>query len=438
MNNPSFTDSRYLKNISSWKLMHDFKNGIESIKKHLKKWEREDKEGYKSRLESATLFNVVEKTIKTANGMIFKKELTYDNLNKDFLAKSHDIDNNDSDINEFFRHASEAALWYGVSYIVVDFPFNTDEIVNKQQQLEKGLVPYFSYVTPLDVPNFRYENNQLTQFTIKSIEIVPDGDFGEKSVERYRVFKKGSITIFEEGVAPIEILTGLDYIPIIPLYTNKQSNLSGKPRFKSLALMNIKHFNYESQLDKTLFIASNPIPVIYGTKDNEDITIGVDKALTFSNKEEGGFEWVEFVGTSVDKLQNKINSIEVQMVEMGIAVITQKEMTATERMINKISEDSDLSAIANSISWSATTAYQYWCDMMGVSYADEAIIVNSNFDQMMLTPNDANFYLDSYSRGAISRDRLWTELQNRGILGEFDKEAEKAELEANVDDVKLW
>ncbi len=441
MDKPSFQDERYTKNLPLWVKMRDFKEGIEKAKKYLRKWEREDEDGYNSRLNTTTLYNVVENTIKTANGLLFKKELTCEGLNKDFLAKAEDIDNNDSDLNDFFKHASELALWYGVSYIVIDFPYNEDVIVNKQQQIQKGLLPYFSVIAPLDVPNFRYENNSLTQFTIKSIEIVHYGDFSENKIERYRVFKKGSIDIYEKIDDDLKLIktiqTNINYIPIVPLYTNKDGNFNGKPRFKSLCDMNIKHLNYESQLDKTLFIASNPIPVVYGNQDEENLVIGVDRAMRFSNKDEGGFEWVEFAGTSVDKLQNKLNIIENQMNVLGLSVITQKEMTATEKIINKISEESDLSAIANAISWSATMAYRYWCDMMGIVHADENIRINNNFDQVLLSPKDASFYLDAYEKGAITRERFWIELQNRGALGEFDKEVETAQLEAKADDVDL-
>ena len=433
-NSPSYQDANYTKRSKEWRRLHAFKEGREEVvKNHLEKWERESEDGFKSRQKRATLFNAVEKTIKGANGLIFKKELTYENLNQAFIDKMNDIDNCDTNLNDFAKQASELSFWYGISYILVDFPQNDQEIASYQQQIDLGIIPYFTLFSPLDVYNKRIEKNTLTQITFRTVSIENDGDFGEKTIEKFIVLNIGRGRVFVDDEMVYEWSTGLNYIPVVPVYTNKLGYLDAKPRFSNLADLNIKHMNFDSQNDKTLFIAANPIPKIFGNfkkGDSEKIVIGVDEAMEFNDKDSGDFQWEEFQGTCVDKIEAKLKALETQMATIGLSILTNVSTnTATEKVIDTAGENADLSAIASSVQWSINTAYSYWCDMMKVANSGE-ITVSKDFLKMLFDYNQAKVYLDMFNAGTMTIDMLWTELQQRDFLGEFDREVAKAELEA--------
>jgi len=435
-NSPKFQDSYYSDRAENLALMQAFKDGRKAVGQLLHKWERETSAGYKSRQDTSTLFNQTKKTIKTANGMIFRKEISYDSLNKAFEARMNNIDGADTNLNEFAKDLSEGSLWDGLSYILVDTPQNDEEIVNLQQQIAKGIVPYFTKIKNSQLSNRRVINNKLTQVTILETVMEYEGDFGEKEIEQERVLTIGGGKIYREDEVVYEWANSLNFIPLVPVYTNKIGFMDATPRYLDLVELNLKHFNYQSQLDKTLFIAANPIPKIWGKSETNTLTIGVDQAMQWANKEDGDFEWGEFEGTSVDKLQEEIKNIEARMFSIGISLLTEKEQTATEAAIVAAGENSDLSAISSSISASLNTAYQYWCEMMNQSPTGE-IKVNKDFTGITLSPAEAKIYLDMYNSGALTLEQLWIELQDREYISEFDVDVAKADLEAKNQDVEL-
>jgi len=434
-NSPKFTDSVHNINAPKLQIMESFRNGTEGAAPYLIKWQREDTEAYQSRQASAVLYNVVEKTISTANGMIFRKDIDWsDDLNSMFIdLASENIDRNRININEFMKEASLNALWDGISFILVDMPRNEIEIVNFQQQVALGVTPYFSHVRSSQILNRRIENQTLVQITLDENVTEYEGSFGEKTINQQRVLFIGGGRIYRNDAVVYEWTNNLNYIPLIPVYSNKTTYLNGAPKFISMAQLNFKHYNIGSQLDKALFVSANPIPVIFGEVNEEQggqVVIGVDMALKFRNKDEGGFEWVEFAGTSIDKLQEEIKNVETRMASIGLAMLTNAkgDKTATEASIVATSETSDLSSIASSIQWSINEAYRVWCEMMGQSPSGE-LTVNKDFVGA-LTPDEARVYLDMFNSGVLDIDTLWTELQRREFVQEFDRDLAKAQIEA--------
>jgi len=428
---PKFTDSIHEARKIDLELMAAFQGGKKTAKKYLAKWERETVEGYQARQTTCTLYNQTRKTIKTANGMIFRKDIVLsEDIDKGFKKRTTDIDGSDTSLNDFAKSINDASLWDGISYILVDTPSNGDrEIVTLKQQIDAGIVPYFTKITNNQILNRRVENNVLTQITIQESVMAYKGRFQEEAVLRERVLFIGGGELYEDNILIDSWTNTLLYIPIVPVYTNKVGFMDATPRYLDLAELNLKHFNYQSQLDKTLFIASNPIPVIYGEAD-KDLVVGVDQAMKFDRKEDGGFEWVEFAGTSVDKLQGEISKIELLMLSIGISILTDKEQTATESAINAAGETSDLSSMASSLASSLNMAYSYWCDMMGKK-ATGRISVNKDFTGMALTPAQAKIYLDMYNSGTLTLEQFWDEMELREVIQTIeDRDLIKAELEA--------
>lgn len=434
-NSPKFLDSVHIKNSKNLEVINSFRNN--EVEKLLTKWERETTDGYESRQKNSVLYNVIEKTINTAKGMLFRKPLNWsDDLNKLFIEiASENVDRNDTSLSEFAKEATVNSLWDGISFILVDFPKveNSEEVVSFQQQLETNLTPYFCHIKQSQILNRRVDGQKLVQITIDENIIEEDGIFGEKSINQQRVLFIGGGKIYREEVMVYEWTNNLDYIPLVPVYSNKIGFLQGSPKFLPLAKLNLKHYNFLSQLDKSLFVAANPIPVIHGTPNKEEggaITIGVDTAINFTDKDSGGFEWIEFAGTSIDKLQEEIKNIEIRMSASGLSFLTSdnKDRTATEAAIVSTSETSDMSAIASSIQWAINQAYKIWCEMMAQQPSGE---ITGNRDFVgALSAEQAKVYLQMQKDNQITLDQLWTELERREFIQEFNRDEAKAELEA--------
>lgn len=440
-NSPKFQDAIYRTRIADLVLMEAFRQGKKKVANYLEKWEMETDKGFLARRKVCTLFNQTRKTIKTANGMIFRKDVTIsEDINKKFLKKVDDIDDQDTHLNDFAKDLGDASINDGIAYILIDVPKNETgkQITTFQQQLDAGLIPYFVKVKNSQVINRRIVNNKLMQITIQENVTEFDGSFGEKEVTQEKVLYPGGGKIYVKNEVKYEWTNSLTYIPIVPVYTNRVGYLDASPLFLDLAELNIKHFNYQSQLDKTLFVASNPVPLFWGDVPKKDgkVVIGVDHALHWENKEEGGFEWAEFEGKSVDKLQEEIKNIEARMLSIGLSVLIDKEQTATEAGISNAKETSDLASISSGLSKALTKAYSIWCDMMKQTPTG-SITVNKDFKGVALTAQEAKMYLDMYNAGTITLTQFWDEMEAREYLNPFDREEAKAELEAKNQDLTI-
>ena len=436
---PKYQDSINRNNQKALEVMQAFRD--DDVSKLLIKWELESDEGYASRQKNSVLFNVVANTINTAKGMLFRRAMSWsDDLNTLFIKEaSENMDKNQTSLNEFMKEATINSLWDGISFITVDMPKNEgDEVVSFQQQLERGITPYFVHVRSSQILNRRYQGQKLTQITIDENVTEYDGDFGEKTINQQRVLFIGGGRVYRDDEVIYEWENNLNYIPIVPVYSNKTAFMQGTPKFYPLAKMNLKHYNFMSWNDKSLFCASVPIAKIFGTvNDGENVVIGADIALRFRDKESGDFLWEEFKGTSIDKLQEEIKNVEDRMAKSSLSFLTSNntEKTATEASIVTTSETSDLSSIAGSIQWSANQCYTIWCAMMNQTPTGE-ITINRDFVGA-LTAEEAKVYLEMYNNRTLDLDTLWTELQRREFIQEFDRELVKANIEATNQDLGM-
>lgn len=427
---PKNTDAIHSSRKDGLALMRALKGGKATVKPYLSKWERESTKGYEDRQKNATLFNQTKKTIKTANGLIFRKEINLDDeVSAPFLERVDDIDGADTSLNEFAKDVEDSAIWDGLSLILVDIPKHNGEVVSLAQQRALGLVPYFTKYEYGQVLNRRVIDGRLVQITLEENVTEYEGQFKEKNVKQERVLFIGGGRVYRDNKIIHEWKNNLSYIPLVPVYSNKEGFFDASPRYQDLAELNIEHYNFKSQLRKTLFIASNPIPLIWSAPDEKTVTIGVDNAIVFDRVGEGDFQWREFTGKSVDKLQEEIKKIEERMLAIGISLLTEKEQTAREATITAVGETSDLAGIATSLEKGLNMAYAYWCDLMGVVTTGK-ITVNKDFTGATLSPQEAKMYLEMYQAGTITLSQFWDEMEMREYLKEFDRDVVTAELEA--------
>lgn len=429
-NLPNFKDTDYKKSLPALEKMRAFKIGVEAMRneEYLFKAERETDRSYKLRKKLAALYNATDKTISAATGFIFRKPLVYENLDKVFDDK--DVDNQKTIFNEFAKDLCNQGIYDGLAYILVDSPSTTAR--TRREEIENKIKPYFTIVNPINVINKRFAriggDMKLIQVTIQETVTLPDGEFGEKTEDRYRVLRIGGGTVYKigENDEKVELYSwnnSLNYIPLIPFYANKTGFFKAKPPFLDLADLNLIAFNMQSQLYKTMWMSATPVPVIYGDtaqdKSGQDIVISSDTALRFASKDRGGFEFVEFSGVAIEKMQSEIDRLEQRMALLGISLLTKKDSpkTATEATIDLAQETSDLSSIALSLEWALNSAYNTYLEFAGKkpNKEDNLIRVNRDFVTAMMDTQQAQALIAMHDANKITLDVLLENL----IQGEF-------------------
>lgn len=445
---PDYEDLEYQNLKSDFLKMNALRKGTKGVanKTYLSVWGKEDEVKYQERAKRSTLFNATKKTINGATALICRKSLELNNLNDNFI--SNNVDNSGTSIDKFAKQLVKSALWFNTSYILVDAPSATEDILTRQDELNAGLRPYFTKIDAMQVINKSYENingkRELTQATIRENIVIKDGLFREKTITQYRVLYIGGGQIWREQNNKIELVSdwenSLEYVPLFELTVDSDDNT---PLFLDLADQNLKHYNFQSQNDKSLFIACNPILAVYGRmsgNDSQNITISVDQALQFDSKDESGIEWVEFKGQTIKTLQEEISNIEQRMATLGLSMLTNKQSTrqttATEKEIDNAVENVELESISNALADTlnrAYLAYQHFYDLSYKVKDDERIVTNKEFVETMMSTEQANHLLQAVRENAISLDTYWSELERGSYIAILDKEAEKGLIEADAE-----
>ena len=276
----------------------------------LPKAPNEEADGYNRRIATATLFPAYRRTVSVMAGKPFSKEAT---LSEDAPPQvqewAKDIDREGVSLHVFAQEMF-AESFYGLAGILVEAPKPpepTAKVVTVADEKAAGIRPYFVRVMHGQILGWRVASingaRQLTQLRISEVAKEPDGPFGEKKLDRVRVLEPGNWRLFEKQADEtgkenwVEIdqgVTGLTYIPFVPLYGFRKGFMCGAPPLLDLAFLNVKHWQSQSDQDTILHVARVPILCITGGNNDTVLTIGGSSAVQLPQGGTMGF--VEHTG----------------------------------------------------------------------------------------------------------------------------------------------
>jgi hypothetical protein len=173
-----------------------------------------------------------------------------------------------------------------------------------------------------------------------------------------------------------------------------------------LAKQNIQWLNRRSELSRYLRISACPVPVFYGVQGTTNIIVGVDKALTFNNKDEGGFEWVEITGSATDKLQEDLREMERAMAETAISLISKKDVAKNAVQVSaEIAEDeSFLTFMANKIEEGINKSLIFYSD---ISNSKPILVtINKDYTSSILNIEQVDSLLNLYLNKVITQEQF--------------------------------
>jgi len=189
--------------------------------------------------------------------------------------------------------------------------------------------------------------------------------------------------------------------------------------------------NIRSNLDRYLSIAGLPLSLIYGsTVDCVGITIGVDDALIFSNKDEEGFEWSELSGNSIVALQSDLDNTEEAILQEAITM-TSNDLSVAKNEDQVASEQLEgfgrLTHLANNLEVGFNEALFILAEFASIQDVG-TVTFNKDFKSSTLTSEQITDLIQLYSNGMISIDTALDKLEKGEIIEVEDLEAEKAKL----------
>ncbi|MHB4012983.1 DUF4055 domain-containing protein, partial [Klebsiella pneumoniae] len=271
---------------------------------------------------------------------------------------------------------------YGLVHALVDYPrVDTQSVRTKADEIAAGSRPYVTMLNPRQVIGWKskVEGGKviLTDLRIRESIIVDGDDYGQTKVEQIRHIMPGKVEIYrrkagDNGVAQWtlheEWATSRNDITLVTLYTKRTGFMRGSPPLLNLALLNIKHWQSQSEQDNILHVARVPLLVAYGLADGETLTIGSSSATRFDDRQRQGLEYVEHTGAAIEAGETSLEKLEDQMRQAG-AKLLRAENTSTKSVDQtneeRMQENSPLYTMASSLEDALDNILQIMAEWLG-------------------------------------------------------------------------
>jgi hypothetical protein len=352
-------------------IVKDVRSGTLALRaakdKYLPKFPEEMQATYENRAKCSTLFNLYAKTEAVMTGLVFQNEIEL-TTTPQIKALAENIDNRGNHINIFARKTFEN-LFDGAAVILVDAPdFKDVQSMEDEQML--GLRPYWINYTASDVINWQFRINpvsrskELTLIVFKEVTSELVGRFTFKNVTRYRVWflNENNKVAWEvwreykeqnqlETVLKMEASGVVDKVSAIPIVII--GDLEAAPPMLDIALLNVKHFQKESNFDNLEFQAAVPLFYTKGLEKQAGQTLPVGADIHYELSENGEVGWAQLDAGGFESLRMSLDKLVDQMAMLGLSMLTDKtakvDVTATEVLLNSIGETAELRVMAESL-----------------------------------------------------------------------------------------
>jgi hypothetical protein len=163
----------------------------------------------------------------------------------------------------------------------------------------------------------------------------------------------------------------------------------------------------------------------YGFPQNaEEVSAGAGEAIAFPP--EGRAEYIEPAGRSYEAQFKRLEKLEGQINELGLAAVLGQKLsaeTAEAKRIDRSQGDSTMMVVAQQVQDMIDNCLKFH----GLYLNSEAgtCFVNRDFLSQRLEPQEIQAYLQLYTSGSITQKTLLDQLTEGEVLGdEFDVEEE--------------
>ncbi|MDE8802586.1 DUF4055 domain-containing protein, partial [Citrobacter freundii] len=296
------------------------------------------------------------------------------------FAKNVDLEGSRLDVwaQAFFS----LAMQYGLSHALVDYPrVDAEQVKTKADEKATGARPYVTMLNPRQVIGWKSKMTAgkvvLTELRIKEVVVEDGDDFGQTKVEQIRLLTPGKVQIYRKATGENaqanwalheEWQTSRKDITLVTLYTKRTGFMCGSPPLLNMALLNVKHWQSQSEQDNILHVARVPLLTVFGLEDGQELVIGSSSATQFSDRQKQGLEYVEHTGTSISAGKESLTDLVEQMRQAG-AKLLRTDNTSTKSVDQtseeKMQEQSPLYTMATSLEDALDNILQIMAEYIG-------------------------------------------------------------------------
>ena len=404
---------------SHWGLIEDLIEGTSKIRGkariYLKQEPREEDESYDVRLSRSVCPPYYVRMERMLAGMLTRKPVRLTDVPEIIEEQLFDTDLEGNNLTNFIYNISRLCIRYGHVGVLVDAP-------------AEGGRPYWIPYTPRDIIGWRTEIEnglrKLTQLRLTERVVKPKGLYGEETVEQIRVLEPGTFQLFQRNnkgdfKKVNEGTTSLDFIPFSVAYSNKVGIFESRPPLEDIAELNIKSYQIQSDYDNQLHISAVPMLAFFGfPAAAEEVSAGPSEALSLP--EGSSASYIEPNGNSFNAQRERIDKLEYQINELGLAAILGQKMsaeTATSKRIDRSQGDSTMMVLSQQIQDLIDNCLKFHAAFEKQSVAGTSF-VNRDFVDSSLEPAQVDALLKIYAQGIIDQEELLKKLIEGEVLSD--------------------
>lgn len=374
----------YNNMIEAWDINDALMGGTLNMRQlgeqYLPRWVNEERDSYKKRLQVATLLPAYEETIKQNVGRVFVSPIKLsDTVPAKLIEFAKDIDLEGTCLDVWAQEFFSIAMQYGLAHALVDYPRINKEVRTKAEENEIGARPYVVMLNPRQIIGWKSKNEGgkvvLTELRIKENIIIDKDNYGQSRIEQIRHIEIGRESIWRQDsenkqwALHEEWETSRKKITLVTLYTKKTGFMRGSPPLLNLALLNIKHWQSQSEQDNILHVARVPILTAFGLEDGAELTIGSSCATKFDDRSCQGLEYVEHSGVSVNAGKESLAEL-VEQMRLAGAKLLRDQNTSTKSVEQtqeeKMQANSPLFTMASSLEDSLDNILDLMAEWIGL------------------------------------------------------------------------
>jgi hypothetical protein len=460
--------TEYAKRKVQWGKLRDCVDGQEAIHeagvKYLPKLSGQDADEYKAYKERTPFYGATSRTVDGLSGMVFRKEpqITVPGGMTDMME---DVTLDGLSLTGFAEQLIDDDIVTGRAGILVDHPVTT-EGTSKAQAEASNMRPFLNYYTAESIYNWKVEGRNNAQITVQvrlkeTAEVEGDSEFDSETVDqirildlddegyyRQRVYRetKNATTNgekwiqFGDDVYPQMKGQYLTEIPFFFVGVKNGSAKTEKPPLIDLANINLSHYITTADLEHGAHFTGLPTAVITGhteeTGDGEtgaEYRIGSASAWVFPDPETK-VAYLEFQGSGLGTLENRINKKEEQMAFLGARMLAseRKGVEAAETaQIHRSGEMSVLSSLAQSAGESIEKAVTFMAEWGGFS-GEVMFKFNNDFLAIPMSAQQLTALFGVYQAGGMAFVDLLDNLKRGEIIREERTEEDiRSEIETS-------
>lgn len=426
---------------AEWDMSDTLWEGTQAMRdageQYLPKYEAESSSDYTARKDATVLFNMFSRAIIAATGKVFKKPITLQQdqgkeIGKDLQEWIDNIDGEGKTLNAFAKDLFQDVLRHGLCHFMVDMSLSNAE--TRAEQKRRGERPYWVKMEAPEIIGWRFEVRggvkRLTQLRRMYSVREPLGLFDEVIIKRVAVYEPGVYQIYQQGNdknwSLIEEGTlGVDYIPLVTVYSDRIGFMRAHPAFLNLAYKNIEHWQSCSDQRHILRWARFAIPVISGWDATSDtLTFGPSSLVKLTDPAAKMY-FAEHSGAAIESGFKDLEQLKDEMAYLALDPFLRrqpgggKDITATARILDETGANSSLANWAISLKNGIETGLQYTAGRIGEEF-EGSIAINEDFAR--IDDPDAKIVIEAFRTGLIPRTVAVNELQRLGSFPNYTLE----------------